>query len=178
MMRDWTMELTVRPPTTGDAARMAEVHIAAWRTAYDGIMPPEFLAGLDHERVTGRWAADIDAPPDRVTHLVGEIDATIQAISTVGPFRDHQSPDDPSGELWMINAHPDAFGTGIGTALHRRALDELRRDGHHRAALWVAEQNPRARRFYEREGWSEDPERKEDSFGNRTIIEVRYSISL
>lgn len=177
-MRDLIMDFSVRSPTPQDAARIAEVHIAAWRTAYAGIMPAEYLAGLDEVRLTERWTEDISHRTNGVTDLVGEIDGTIQAISTVGPFRDHASVDDPSGELWMINVHPDAFGTGIASALHRRALDQLRSDGHHRAALWVVDDNPRARRFYEREGWTLDPARKEDAFGDRQIVEVRYSISL
>ncbi|MDH4276665.1 MAG: GNAT family N-acetyltransferase [Acidimicrobiia bacterium] len=157
---------------------MGEVHVAAWRAAYADVMPAKFLATLDDERSAARWTESIATPPEGVTNLVGEIDGTIQAIATVGPFRDHASFDDPSGELWMINVHPDAFGTGIATALHRRALDHLRKDGHHRAALWVVDRNLRARRFYEREGWTEDPARKEDTFGDQTIVEVRYSLSL
>lgn len=177
-MSDLSMDFSVRSPTPQDAARIAEVHIAAWRTAYADVMPADYLAGLDAVRLAERWTEDILEPATGVTNLVGEIDGTIQAISTVGPFRDHALIDDPSGELWMINAHPDAFGTGIATTLHRWALDQLRSDGHHRAALWVVDDNPRARRFYEREGWALDPARKEDTFGDRKIVEVRYIISL
>ncbi len=172
------MTITVRSPTLEDAARIAEVHIAAWRTAYDGLMPDDFLAGLDVERFTNGWTRDISKPPDGVTQLVAEVEGVVEAVSVVGPYRDHESFADPSGELWLINAHPEAFGTGVGTRLHRRALDQLRCDGHHRAALWVAEENPRARRFYEREGWLEDDARKEEAFGDRTVVEVRYTISL
>lgn len=157
---------------------MAEVHIAAWRTAYRGVMPADYLADLNREQMVRRWTENITNPPDGVTQLVGEIDGSVEAISTVGPFRDNTSFDDPSGELWMINAHPDAFGTGISTTLHRGALDQLRCEGHHRAALWVVEENSRARRFYEREGWFEDSARKSEEFGDRTVVEVRYSISL
>ncbi len=172
------MDFTVRPPNPQDAARIGEVHVAAWRSAYVGLMSADYLASLDEKRSAERWTENLASPIDGVTTLVGEIDGTIQAIATVGPFRDRRSVDDPSGELWMINVHPHAFGTGIATALHRGALDQLRSDGHHRAALWVAENNPRARRFYEREGWSEDAGRKTDRFGDRAIVEVRYTISL
>lgn len=157
---------------------MGEIHVAAWRAAYAGVMSTDYLDGLDENRSARRWIENMANPIDGVTHLVGEVDGTIQAISTVGPFRNRRSANDPSGELWMINAHPDAFGTGIATALHRGALDQLRSDGHHRAALWVVENNPRARRFYEREGWSQDASRKTDQFGDQTVIEVRYTISL
>ena len=170
--------IAVRSPTAGDATQMAEVHIAASRDTYAGIMPDEYLAGLDLDRVTDNWSRSIADPDDGVTNLVGEINGVVQGICTVGPFRDLAEDDDPSGELWMINLHPDAQGTGLAKALHDWALDHLRSSGHHRAALWVAERNPRARRFYEREGWTLDTHRKDGDFGDRIVVEVRYSISL
>jgi len=172
------MDISVRPAAVDDAPRMAEVHIAAWQHAYNGVVPEDYLAGLDLERLTGVWGRDLESPTNGVSSLVGEIDGQIEAIATVGPFRDKATDDDPSGELWMINCHPGALGTGVSTKLHLSALDRLRSDGHHRAALWVVDQNPRARRFYEREGWTEDSARKEQDFGDQTIVEVRYLISL
>jgi len=172
------MDIVVRVPNPDDAIRMAEVHIAAWRHAYAGVMPDDFLAGLDHGRLTANWRRDLANPPDGTTNMVGELDGRIEAISVVGPFRDRADDDDPDGELWMINCHPDAFGSGVATEVHRWALQQLGRDGHRRAALWVVEQNPRARRFYQREGWELDDQTKTDEFGDRTIVEVRYSITL
>ncbi len=40
--------------------------------------------------------------------------------------------------------------------LHDRALDALREEGVQTARLWVLEHNRRARRFYERRGWTAD----------------------
>ena len=42
----------------------------------------------------------------------------------------------------------------------------------------MLEDNPRARRFYEREGWTLDGARKEDEFLGLTVAEVRYRIQL
>ncbi len=176
------MELTVRPATVDDTDAMADVHIAAWRATYAGIFPDDLLARLDPKRFSAGWTDGItsaEADPDQgVTHLVGEVDGVISGFCVVGPFRDRSGDDDPSGELWVINLHPDAHGSGLAKPLHDQGIDNLRCDGHHRAALWVAEANPRARRFYEREGWSNDGIVKEDDFGGSTVIELRYSISL
>ena len=59
---------------------------------------------------------------------------------------------------------PEAWGSGAGTALLAAGVEELRRQGYAEASLWVLEDNPRARRFYEREGWTLDGARKEDEF--------------
>jgi RimJ/RimL family protein N-acetyltransferase len=44
--------------------------------------------------------------------------------------------------------------------------------------LWVLEDNPRARRFYEAAGWSTDGRTKEDEFLDTRVREVRYRIAL
>jgi RimJ/RimL family protein N-acetyltransferase len=40
--------------------------------------------------------------------------------------------------------------------------------------LWVLRDNERARRFYERAGWSFDGTEKEDVVAGATVTEVRY----
>ena len=63
-------------------------------------------------------------------------------------------------ELRAIYALPETWGSGAGPALMRAA------------------DNPRARRFYEREGWDIDGARKEDEFLGVRVAEVRYRLTL
>jgi len=42
----------------------------------------------------------------------------------------------------------------------------------------VLEENPRARRFYEREGWSLDSGRREHEWQGARAVDVRYRIAL
>ena len=42
----------------------------------------------------------------------------------------------------------------------------------------MLEDNPRARRFYEREGWDIDGARTEDEFLGVRVAEVRYRLTL
>ena len=58
------------------------------------------------------------------------------------------------------------------------SLDALRERGFADAMLWVLADNPRARRFYEREGWHDDGGRKRDAFLGVDVEEVRYLIKL
>lgn len=82
------------------------------------------------------------------------------------------------GELYAIYALPEAWGSGSGPALLRAVLEGLREDGFATAILWVLEDNPRARRFYEREGWSLDGGRREHEWQGARAVEVRYRIAL
>ena len=67
---------------------------------------------------------------------------------------------------------------GAGPALMAAALEAMRASGFGAASLWVLDDNPRARRFYEREGWTADGGRREEEFLGVPITEVRYRIKL
>jgi hypothetical protein len=65
----------------------------------------------------------------------------------------------------------------VSRGVPRHADDALCEAGYDEAILML-EDNPRARRFYEREGWTLDGARKEDEFLGLTVAEVRYRIQL
>ena len=66
---------------------------------------------------------------------------------------------------------PEEWGSGLARTLHDRALEGTRELGANEGSLWVVEQNPRARRFYEREDWRADGQKKSNPFG---VDELRY----
>ena len=106
--------------------------------------------------------------------LVAEADGSVIGFASCGESRDATG----EGELYAIYALPEAWGSGAGPALMAAALEELRHSGFATASLWVLEDNPRARRFYEREGWSSDGGRREEEFLGVPITEVRYRFML
>ncbi|GAA1845367.1 GNAT family N-acetyltransferase [Brevibacterium marinum] len=174
-------EFRVRPARVCDAARIAEVHIAAWRAAYRGIMTDDVLDSLDLERQSAAWSTNLGDEQSPMSSLVavragpheatadtheataGTDEATadprIIGFGGVCPPRDvaevlDRLPDTSGlGQLASINLHPDVFGTGAGAVLLHALEDELRELGFTRAYLMVAEGNERAMRFYAKHGW-------------------------
>jgi RimJ/RimL family protein N-acetyltransferase len=108
--------------------------------------------------------------PAQTALVVEDAAGRIVGWCTVAPSRDA----DADGELWGIYVLSEAWGTGAGTALMVAGTDVLCELGYRDAILWVLEDNPRARRFYEREGWTLDGLRKEDEFLGVPVTEVRY----
>jgi GNAT superfamily N-acetyltransferase len=106
--------------------------------------------------------------------LVAEIDGEIVGYVSVGPCRDEPS----EGELYAIYVHPEHWGTGIGRELIQAGEQRMRELGHQEAVLWVLEDNPRARRFYEAAGWSTDGTTRPIELLGVEVPEVRYSKSL
>lgn len=165
---------------------MGRVHIAAWQVAYRGLMPDDFLEGLDGAVRGGRWHGALSAGPGEGRYQEGELeglalvvegdDGEVAGISVVGPPRRSEPPS--VGELWMINLDPGAWGMGLGRALLAAATEALRTMGFEEAVLWVLSGNVRARRFYERAGWEPDGAQHEDRTRGFEVIEVRYRRAL
>ena len=73
---------------------------------------------------------------------------------------------------------PEHWGDGAGAALMDATILELQTKGYEPAYLWVLADNPRARRFYEKHGWSCDDVFTSLEILGETIEEVRYSRSV
>ena len=97
----------------------------------------------------------------------------IVGFVSVGPSTDI----DGEGELYAIYVLPETWGGGAGHGL-MEAAKELLRASYAEATLYVLDDNPRARRFYEREGWALDGATKTGEFLGLPVAEVRYRISL
>src|ERR1700761_806607 len=136
--------MQVREATTADAEAIARVQERGWQVAYVHVFPVEKLAagGFIQPR---RWRDRLTHPPHGWTTFVVEDDDTVVGFVSVGPSRDERGV----GELFAIYVEPGAWSTGAGRALIERAEEQLRVE-YEVATLWVLEDNPRARRFYER----------------------------
>jgi len=56
--------------------------------------------------------------------------------------------------LWQLFVRRPLHGRGVATLLMELAVAEAARRGHSRMRLWTPRDAGRARRFYEREGWT------------------------
>jgi len=125
---------------------------------------------IDDERWRGRL---VTPPPGWSTFVAEDGERRVVGFTSVGPSRDERG----LGELYAIYVDPDAWSTGAGLALIERAEEQLRSE-YEVATLWVLEANPRARRFYERAGWTPDGARKAEERWGVRAPEVRYRKTL
>jgi GNAT superfamily N-acetyltransferase len=154
----------VRPGTAADAEGVARVQVETWQAAYAHALPSEQLQALSLEEAVQRHRS---WPPTFVAEHGGQIVGFV----SVGSSRDP----DTDGELFAIYVHPEHWGTGVGRTLIESGEEELRTLGHEEAILWVLDDNPRARRFYELAGWSADGTAREIRIFGFDVSEVRYA---
>jgi GNAT superfamily N-acetyltransferase len=149
------------------------VHVGTWQGAYRGLLPDEHLDALDVARWTAGWQRLLTGERPRAAALVAVADERVVGFVDVVPSRDDDAAAD-TAEVTSIYVLPAAWGTGAGRALMAAAVDSSRSEGFRAATLWVLRGNERARRFYERAGWSVDGTEKDDVVAGVTVTEVRY----
>lgn len=88
--------------------------------------------------------------------LVALNDQEVIGHVALSPFTVEDPEPPPSGtiNLWQLFVRPAWQGHGIATELMEAAVREARRRGFNRMRLWTPQGAARARRFYEREGWT------------------------
>lgn len=72
-------------------------------------------------------------------------------------------------EIIALHTLPESHGTGLGAALLTEAMNRI---GPQRVFLWTFQKNARARRFYEKHGFSWDGSERVSEFDG--AVEVRY----
>lgn len=157
-------EAVIRPVRDVDAEALGRVHAQCWHETYDHLISEATLANLSPRRMAELWTHWMSQGPDHhlyVALVAGEIVGFVGS----GPARDEDAPRER--ELYFIYLLDAFHGTGIGQKLFDAACEA--RPGY----LWVAEDNPRAHRFYTRNGFVPDGATQLQPFLGEEIKEVR-----
>ena len=146
--------MAIRKAEPSDAKGIARVIVAAWRTAYRGLLPDETLDNLSIRDSARRWNERIAEPWGPI--FVAEQEDGMVGIVACGSSQDEDVDRERVGEVYVIYVHPEHWRKGVGTALLGKALDRLRKDGFEEAILWVLRGNQQAIAFYEGAGFEAD----------------------
>jgi ribosomal protein S18 acetylase RimI-like enzyme len=162
------MAIDVRPAVPDDARGIALVHVRGWQEAYAHLVPAESLARLSVPQRELRWREILAG--DRTQSWVATDDGAVVGFADAGISNE----DDTRGRLilWSIYILASHYGTGIGQRLLDAVLDDRP------AVLWVADDNPRARAFYERNGFRVDGVTKVGPLAGTDVLETRMARSL
>lgn len=163
--------MTLRRAAPADAREIAEVHVRTWQAAYRNAFPAEVLDNLSVDEREALARRLLGSGEEAL--WVAEADDRIVGFVSVGPSRTEEG----AGELYAIYVLPEAWGSGAARELMAAAKDWFAQEGYAIAMLWVLADNPRARRFYEREGWRAEGTRI-DTVAGTQVEEALYRLAL
>lgn len=185
------MAVHVRLAQPDDADAIAAAHIEGWRVGYRHVFPTEFLDAPEFASSRlERWRAWTWNEFANSQLFVVSLRDRVVGFGHVGPERVQpvcdQSGTDAApaitharGEVYGFYLHPDAWGSGAASALIARCHEYLRDEGFSDAVLWVLRDNPRARVFYEKSGWTATGEEMLFEAQNiAPVPEVQYLVRL
>jgi len=142
-----TKAIAIRTAKLSDAADIAEVHDAAWRFAYRGILPGAELERMIARRGPEWWRRAVSR---RVPIVVLEVGARVRGYITYGASRMHALP--YRAEVYELYIQPEFMGAGYGRRLFRTVQQRLSRRGHDQLVVWCLIENVDGCAFYERLG--------------------------
>ncbi len=132
------MTVTLRPARDDDAGAVATIWTAGWRDGHLGNVPDVMVELRTPESFRTRAA-------DRVADTtVAEVDGVVAGFVMVG-----------GDEVEQVYVDAAFRGGGVAGVLLTEAERLVRAGGHAVAWLAVVPGNARARRFYERSGWTD-----------------------
>ena len=159
--------VSIRAATPDDAIAIAHVHVESWRTTYAGIVPDDYLAGLDETLRLKLWQEWLSGG---AVVLVAERKGEVVGFVHAGKIR--EAIESADAEIYSLYLLRDSQGRGIGHGLVRAVAAVLQERGFTGVALWVLERN-RSRGFYENCGGKLVTSRVIEIGGAR-LMEVAY----
>jgi ribosomal protein S18 acetylase RimI-like enzyme len=131
--------VTLRPARANDAETVATIWYAGWRDGHLGHVPDALVAARTEESFGTRAAERVGD-----TTVATVDDAVAGFVMVVG---------DEVEQVYVDERHR---GTGVAKQLLAEAARRVQANGHRTAWLAVATGNERARRFYARQGWTDE----------------------
>lgn len=157
--------MIVRKMRPEDEAEVSRLYVKSWQEGYKGLLPQEYLDGLDgwrwNSKFTGLDGSFVVTDDEKI---VGHSCARASSEEKMSGW----------GEVWTLYVLPEYWGRGYGTALLENAVEWLSGQGFGRIYLWALETNLRARRFYESRGFSLSSDTLQCEIASITITDVRY----
>ncbi|WP_029005622.1 GNAT family N-acetyltransferase [Azorhizobium doebereinerae] len=160
--------IEIRRARPQDAPSVAEIHDAAWRTAYRGLIPGVELEKMVERRGPQWWQSAIRRGSRISVLLVGD---DVAGYTNYGGNRAKSLP--YGGEIYEIYLKPVYQGLGFGQRLFSAARRDLALAGLNGLVVWALAENRGAIGFYEALG-GQPVAASTERFGGKTLDKTAF----
>jgi len=160
----------IRRAVPADSRALAHIQVDSYRTAYAGIFPPSYLDHFTYEAQEQDWRDLLAADTGDVLLVAAQAGGAL-----TGYILARVQPEVYPGydaEIVAMHVRQPLQRQGTGSALLRRAMDEIEARGCRSVVLWTLKANP-VRAWYERLGGKPIAEKSWQVDGWE-IVEVAY----
>jgi GNAT superfamily N-acetyltransferase len=123
--------LIIRDAKPEDAQAMEELLMAAWQTAFTGVLDPAFVATRRTNDYADKFQAMIRSGEYRI--LAAELDDRVVGLATGQALASGLYDCETKG----LYVHPEQQGMGIGRVLLQAMMEHFRRCGCWRMVVWT-----------------------------------------
>lgn len=157
------MNVVIRSASTADASSVNAIY---------GYYIEHTLVNFgEHNKTNAERLSEMEALLPSYPFLIAETEGTIIGFACAEPFRP-QSGYRHTAEL-TIYLHPDAAkGTGIGSMLYERLLNELKQRGFHKAVAVLYSENAESLALHRKFGFEQVGLWKEYGFKNNRWLDA------
>lgn len=165
----------IRYANKEDADTIALINSKSFQQAFKGIIPDDFLDGrFSYESLRERLNKELDEGTTS-NCIMYKDDIPVGMLTFMkDSYKERDESEIDLGRIYLL---PEYWGKNIGIEFIDWLCKELKNKGFVKVALWVVEENLRARKFYEKVGFAHDGEIRIINPG-REIKEYRYTKQL
>lgn len=145
------MDYTIERVKPGDEASLAYIQTEGWKAGFQGILSDEILQRCTQlDRVTAMYRHMLE---EKIANgYLLKVDGEPHCIAWWDATREKDMP--VYAELICIHSLPNRWRMGYGSHMMETVLRDIKAAGYSKVMLWVFEENARARRFYEKHGFT------------------------
>jgi GNAT superfamily N-acetyltransferase len=151
-------EFAIVPAGPGDAAALAEVHVAAWRETYPGLLPAGYLERMSPPVHAARWRRQLTRARSGEVVLAAEGPNGLTAYCA-GAVKGG------AAEIFTLYLLRRVQGLGLGRRLFATTARVLAAQGAASLDVWVLNGNDNAMAFYAHLGGEAVAERSVSGWG-------------
>jgi RimJ/RimL family protein N-acetyltransferase len=172
-------DASVRPALPQDAAEIARIQVATWRTAYRSLLPAAVLDEWDADAAESTWRSAVTAPPTPGHGVLVALEKnTLVGFAAFGPpelaWGERQDPAGPTTEISTLLVEPRWGRRGHGSRLLSAVADLAETGGAARLQAWLLEEDQVSGAFYGSAGWAPDGWARTLDTGDAPLREVRW----
>ena len=143
------MPYTIEIATAADADGLAALHHLSHTKSFAAFASPAWVASRKLADYQSQWREFFARNTPGARAWIARAEGRVAGMVKIAPEKEPGL-----AQLSSMHVHPDVQGQGVGQALMKVAEGFIKEAGYERAILGVIQANQRARRLYERAGWT------------------------